>query len=98
MTNNMASLRIQLFADGADLDQMARLASKPYLRGFTTNPSLMRKAGVRDYAAFARKALELTAPRPVSFEVFSDEWEEMERQALLIASWGSSVYVKIPIT
>jgi transaldolase len=91
------TLNVKLFADGADLESIARLARDPRIRGFTTNPSLMRKAGVTDYKQFALDALALTGERPISFEVFADEFSEMHRQALQIASWGSSVYVKIPI-
>jgi len=91
-------LRIKLFADGADLAQMAQLAKDPLIQGFTTNPTLMRKAHVRDYRSFAREVLALVAGHPVSFEVFSDDFEEMERQAQEIGSWGENVYVKIPVT
>ncbi|HEV8633551.1 MAG TPA: transaldolase [Chloroflexota bacterium] len=91
-------LRVRIFADGADLDSMARLVENPLVSGFTTNPTLMRKAGVRDYKTFAREVLALVGDRPVSFEVFSDELEEMERQADVIASWGGNVFVKIPVT
>jgi transaldolase len=91
-------LRIKVFADGADLASMLRLAGDPHIRGFTTNPTLMRKAGVNDYERFAREVLAEIDDRPISFEVFSDDFEEMERQALRIASWGSNVYVKIPVT
>ncbi|MBI3457759.1 MAG: transaldolase [Candidatus Rokubacteria bacterium] len=91
-------LRVKLFADGADLAGMAALAKHPLIKGFTTNPTLMRKAGVADYRQFARDVLRLIPDRHVSFEVFSDEFAEMERQALEIASWGEHVYVKIPVT
>lgn len=91
-------LRVKLFADGADLNAIRSLAANPLIRGFTTNPTLMRKAGVTDYEAFARDALAAIADRPVSFEVFADEFVEMERQARKIAAWGDQVYVKIPIT
>jgi len=91
-------LRIKLFADGADKAGMLEMARLPYVRGFTTNPTLMRKAGVVDYQAFAREVLREIADRPISFEVFSDEFSEMERQARLIAAWGPNVYVKIPVT
>lgn len=93
-----SSLRIKLFADGADLESIARLYANPLIKGFTTNPTLMRKAGVEDYERFARDVLEIVPDRPVSFEVFSDEFEEMEQQALHIASWGDNVYVKVPVT
>jgi transaldolase len=92
------TLRIQIFADGADKAGMLEMASKPYIAGFTTNPTLMRKAGITDYRAFAKDILTLISNRPISFEVFSDEFDEMERQAREIASWGPNVYVKIPVT
>jgi transaldolase len=91
-------LKTKIFADGADLAQIAQLCRNPLIRGFTTNPTLMRKAGVTDYEAFARAAIELVGERPISLEVFSDEFEDMERQARRIATWGSNVYVKIPVT
>lgn len=92
------SLRIKLFADGADLDSIRKLAADPRIAGFTTNPTLMRKAGISNYEVFARAALELTGDRPISFEVFADEPREMVRQARILAGWGRSVYVKIPVT
>jgi transaldolase len=91
-------LRIKIFADGADLASMKALSANPRVKGFTTNPSLMRKANVTDYVAFAQQVLAAIPDRPVSFEVFADEFPEMEAQALEIASWGKNVYVKIPIT
>ena len=91
-------LRIKLFADGADKTGMLEMARLPYVAGFTTNPTLMRKAGVVDYKTFAREVLQAIPDRPISFEVFSDEFAEMERQARLIAAWGPNVYVKIPVT
>ena len=91
-------LRVKLFADGADLGVIAALAANPLITGFTTNPTLMRKAGVTDYAAFAQQALALVSGRPISFEVFSDDFEEMALQAMEIASWGPNVFVKIPVT
>jgi transaldolase len=91
-------LSVKIFADGADLPGMVEMYGKPYIRGFTTNPTLMRKAGISDYAAFAREVLHAIPDRPISFEVFSDEFAEMERQAHEIASWGENVYVKIPVT
>jgi transaldolase len=91
-------LQIEVFADGADLEVIADLARNPFIRGFTTNPTLMRKANVRDYRAFALDVLRIVPERPVSFEVFSDDFDEMERQALEIASWGPNVNVKIPVT
>lgn len=91
-------LRVKVFADGAELDGIRRLYADPLIKGFTTNPTLMRKAGISDYAAFARELVEIVPDRPISFEVFSDEPAEMERQARKIASWGEHVYVKIPVT
>ena len=89
---------MKIFADGADLEGILELADQPEIAGFTTNPTLMRKSGVSDYEGFARKLLEHITDRPISFEVFADEHDEMLRQARLIASWGSNVYVKIPVT
>jgi transaldolase len=91
-------LRIKIFADGADLKSMTALAANPMVKGFTTNPTLMRKANVTDYVAFAHEVLAAIPNHPVSFEVFADEFAEMEEQALEIASWGKNVYVKIPVT
>src|SRR3954469_14412828 len=91
-------LSVKIFADGADLGGMLELYAKPYIRGFTTNPTLMRKAGITDYKGFAREVLAAIPDRPISFEVFSDEFAEMERQAREIAGWGDNVYVKIPVT
>ena len=93
-----ADLRVKIFADGADRAGIAELASKPWIQGFTTNPTLMRKAGVEDYETFGRSVLELVPDRPISFEVFSDDAAEMSAQARLISSWGENVYVKIPVT
>jgi transaldolase len=92
------NLRIALYADGADVRDMAAALQAGTVKGFTTNPTLMRKSGVTDYEAFAREALAATGGMPISFEVFADEFEEMERQAKLIATWGDAVFVKIPIT
>src|SRR5262249_23946094 len=86
------------FADGADLGVIAELARRPYIAGFTTNPTLMRKAGVTDYRSFALEALRIVPTLPISFEVFADEFDAMQRQALAIASWGKNVYVKIPVS
>ncbi len=94
----LTALRVKLFADGADQAAMARLYANPLIQGFTTNPTLMRKAGIADYQAFAKDILSVIRDRPVSFEVIADEFVDMERQAHLIASWGANVYVKIPIT
>ena len=92
------SLKVKIYADGADREGMLEMYEKSYIQGFTTNPTLMRKAGIEDYESFARGILEVISDRPISFEVFADEFEEMERQALEIAEWGDNVYVKIPIT
>ena len=92
------SLGVKIFADGADLARVEALRDEPWIHGFTTNPTLMRAAGVEDYGAFARELLELVPDRPISFEVIADEPDAMERQARLIASWGENVFVKIPIT
>ena len=92
------NLKIKLFADGADLDGIMEMYANPMIQGFTTNPTLMRQVGVEDYEAFGRSVLEKITDRPVSLEVFADEFDEMERQALKIASWGPNVNVKIPIT
>ncbi len=94
----VADLKVKIFGDGADLPSMLALYRQPYIRGFTTNPTLMNKAGIRDYRAFAKEVLAAIPDRPVSFEVFSDDLREMERQAREIATWGGQVYVKIPIT
>lgn len=98
MTPTVEGLRIKIFADGADKARMLELYANPVVKGFTTNPTLMRKAGITDYERFARDILTHIPDRPISFEVFSNEFDEMERQALKIASWGSNVYVKIPVT
>jgi transaldolase len=95
---DVAALKTKIFADGADVEGIRALAADPRIAGFTTNPTLMRKAGITDYAAFARAALEIVGGRPISFEVFADEEAEMERQARAIAAWGENVYVKIPVT
>ena len=98
MTPSVENLRIKLFADGADLSGMLEMNSKPYIKGLTTNPTLMRKAGITDYREFATEVLSQIKEKPISFEVFSDDLGEMKKQALEIASWGRNVYVKIPIT
>jgi transaldolase len=92
------TLKVKIVADGADLEGLNALLENPLIRGFTTNPTLMHRAGVTDYEAFGRKLLDLVGDRPVSFEVFSDEISEMREQALELASWGSGVYVKIPVS
>jgi transaldolase len=94
----VTDLRIKIFADGADLPGILQMYAQPWISGFTTNPTLMRKAGISDYASFARQVLAAIPDRPISFEVFSDDFSEMERQALEISRWGDNVYVKIPIT
>ena len=94
----MDELKVKLYADGADRDGMLEMYDKPYIQGFTTNPTLMKKAGISDYEAFAHDILQSITDRPISFEVFADEFEEMERQALKIKTWGENVYVKIPIS
>jgi transaldolase len=94
----MTPLRVKVFADGASLADMRRLSAQPHIRGFTTNPTLMRNAGVTDYARFARQVLDTIPDRPISFEVLADDFCAMERQAREISSWGDNVYVKIPFT
>jgi transaldolase len=95
---DLALYRVKIFADGADRASILDLASNPLIKGFTTNPTLMRKAGITDYEAFGRRLVCEIPHRPFSFEVLSDDFDEMEQQALQIASWGENVYVKIPIT
>jgi len=90
-------LKVKIFADGADRDGMLEMASKPFIKGLTTNPTLMRKAGITSYKDFALEILSEVKNKPISFEVFSDDFDEMERQALEIADWGENVYVKIPV-
>jgi len=96
--SDIEALKVKLFADGADLAGMKEMAANPLIKGFTTNPTLMRKAGVTDYKAFAHDVLRAIPDRPVSFEVFADDFPTMEAQALEIASWGKNVNVKIPVT
>lgn len=98
MNKALSDLRVKLFADGADKAGMLEMYAKPYIKGFTTNPTLMRKAGISDYRAFAKDVLGAIKDRPISFEVFADDVENMERQAKEIATWGDNVYVKIPVT
>jgi len=98
MPDPVASLRVKIFADGADRASILDLAAKPWIKGFTTNPTLMRKAGIKDYESFGQALAREIPERPFSFEVLSDDFDEMEQQALRIASWGRNVYVKIPIT
>lgn len=94
----LADLKVKLFADGADRAGILRMYANPLIRGFTTNPTLMRQAGVTDYETFARDILSAVPDRPLSLEVFADEFAEMERQALKISRWGENVYTKIPVT
>jgi transaldolase len=91
-------LKVQIFADGADKTGMLEMYAKPYIKGLTTNPTLMKKAGIADYRAFCKDILTHIKDKPLSFEVFSDDFAEMERQAIEIAGWGDNVYVKIPVT
>jgi len=91
-------LRVAIFADGAEKADMLEMYTKPYIKGLTTNPTLMRKAGIADYKAFCKDILSYIKEKPLSIEVFSDDFAEMERQALEISSWGENVYVKVPIT
>ena len=95
---HFSKFRIKIFADGANLDEMVRAYRDGTVQGFTTNPTLMRKAGVSDYERFAHEALREIKDAPISFEVFSDDVDEMARQAREISAWGSNVYVKIPVT
>lgn len=95
---SVADLKVKIFADGADKAGMLEMAGKPLIKGLTTNPTLMRKAGITDYKAFALDILREIVDKPISFEVFSDDFAEMERQALQIADWADNVYVKIPVT
>ncbi|OHE77017.1 MAG: transaldolase [Verrucomicrobia bacterium RIFCSPHIGHO2_12_FULL_41_10] len=92
------NLKIAIYADGADKKGIIDLYHQPYIKGLTTNPTLMRKAGITNYEGFAREILEVVTNKPLSLEVFSDEFQEMKRQALKINSWGANVYIKIPIT
>jgi transaldolase len=94
----VSELKVKIFADGADKADILRLYEDKRIKGFTTNPTLMRKAGISDYESFAKDILRHIKDRPISFEVFSDDFAEMERQALKIADWGSNVFVKIPVT
>jgi len=96
--SDIEKLKVKLFADGADLGGIKEMAANPLIAGFTTNPTLMKKAGVADYKAFAHQVLGVVGGRPISFEVFADDFAEMEKQALEIASWGKNVNVKVPVT
>src|SRR5271169_6704175 len=95
---SLAALKVKVFADGADLDGILKLYKNPLIKGFTTNPTLMRKAGISDYEAFARKLLTAVPDRPISLEVFADDLAAMEAQGRAIASWGKNANVKIPVT
>jgi transaldolase len=96
--STLKDLKVKLFADGADKAGMLQLNANPLIQGMTTNPTLMRKAGIHDYEPFARELLQQITEKPISFEVFSDEFPEMRRQGLKIKDWAKNVYVKIPIT
>jgi transaldolase len=96
--DKLSALTVRIFADGADRAGMREMYRNPLIKGFTTNPTLMRKAGITDYEAFARQMVADIPDRHLSFEVFSDEFEEMEAQARRIATWGDQVYVKVPVT
>jgi transaldolase len=95
---SLNDLKIHLYADGADKSGILDLYAKPYIKGLTTNPTLMNKAGIKDYEAFSKDILQTVTAKPISLEVFTDDLADMKRQALKIASWGNNVYVKIPIT
>src|SRR3972149_5420683 len=95
---SLNTLKVQIYADGADRAGILDLYAKPYIKGLTTNPSLMKKAGIKDYEAFAKDILQTVTTKPISLEVFSDEFPEMRRQALKLSGWGKNVYAKIPIT
>jgi len=98
MKKILKNLNVKIFADGADKAKMIELSKKDYISGLTTNPTLMRKSGIVNYKDFAQSVLSFIKNKPISFEVFSDDFDEMYKQALEIASWASNVYVKIPIT
>jgi transaldolase len=98
MSLNATDLSVKIFADGADKDQIRNASANPLIKGFTTNPTLMRKSGVTNYAAFAREVIEIIPNHSLSLEVFADDLHEMERQAREIATWGKNLYVKVPIS
>ena len=98
MQKSLSDLKVRIFADGADKAGILSLYANPLIKGMTTNPTLMRKSGIKDYEAFAKDILQSVTAKPISFEVFSDEFSEMRRQALKIAAWQKNVYVKIPVT
>lgn len=95
---SLLDLKVHLYADGADKAGILDLYSKPYIKGLTTNPTLMNKAGIKDYEAFSKDILQTVTAKPISLEVFTDDLVDMKRQALKISSWGNNVYTKIPIT
>ncbi len=97
-SDSVSSLTVDIYADGADLDSIKALSENPVIKGFTTNPTLLRKAGVTNYASFAQDLLGVVPELPISFEVIADEPDEIERQALVIADWGDNVFVKLPVT
>jgi transaldolase len=98
MAIKLSDLKVKLFTDGADKAQIVEMAKQPWIKGFTTNPSLLKKAGVRDYAAYARELVAAVPDRHISFEVFSDDMPEMVAQARVITTWGRNVHVKLPVT
>ena len=98
MIKKIEDLKIKIFSDGADKEDMLNMNSKNFIKGLTTNPSLMKKAGIKDYEVFAKDILSTIKKKPISFEVFSDDFDDMEKQAMKITSWGDNVYVKIPVT
>src|SRR5256885_11830933 len=98
MTKMLSDLKVKLFTDGADKAQIVDMAKQPWIRGFTTNPSLLKKAGVRDYEAYGRDLVAAVPDRHISFEVFSDDIAEMVAQAHVISAWGANVHVKLPVT
>jgi transaldolase len=98
MATRLSDLKVKLFTDGADKAQIVEMAKQPWIKGFTTNPSLLKKAGVSDYAAYGRELVAAVPDRHISFEVFSDDIDEMVAQARVITTWGDNVYVKLPVT
>ena len=98
MSKILEALKIEIFADGANKDDILKLNSKKFVKGFTTNPSLMKKSGIKDYEKFSKDILEIIREKPFSLEVFADDFDEIERQARKISTWGKNVFVKIPIT
>ncbi|NTW99377.1 MAG: transaldolase [Geobacteraceae bacterium] len=95
---SVEELKVKIFADGADIAGILEMYKKPFIKGFTTNPTLMRQAGLSNYETFAREVLKIITDLPISFEVLSDDFDEMKKQALFISSWAKNVYVKIPVT